>query len=94
VRAFFSTKGYDFLGELEDKYDCASVCTLPLFYINKEISEGKPEKECIQGMYDGIKGAMKAEAIFIIIGAIALFIAMTAAVIIACTPDEIIEKIK
>jgi hypothetical protein len=32
----------EILSELEDKYDCASVCEVPLFYITKDIGEGRP----------------------------------------------------
>lgn len=45
-------------------------------------------------MYDGMKGAMRAEAAFSIIFAVALFVACTASVINHCGPDEEDEEEK
>jgi hypothetical protein len=47
------------LKEIEEKYNCASICTVPLFYITRDISEGRPDTECIRGIYNEIKGSMK-----------------------------------
>ena len=45
VKDFFDKGGYGFLSELEQKYECASVCNRPLFYITRDIEEGRPEQE-------------------------------------------------
>lgn len=76
------------LAELEDKYDCASVCEVPLFYITRDISEGMPLQECAAGIYHSMKGSYRAEAAFSIILSLVLWVAMTAALMIGCGPDE------
>ena len=42
VREFFRSGGFDFLSDAESKYDCASICEVPLFYVTRDISEGLP----------------------------------------------------
>ena len=87
VRKFITSNGMEILSELEDKYDCASVCEVPLFYITKDISEGRPTQECAAGIYHSMKGSYKAEAAFSIICSLCLWVAMTCALIIACGPN-------
>lgn len=87
VRKFITSNGMEILSELEDKYDCASVCEVPLFYITKDISEGRPTQECAAGIYHAMKGSYKAEAAFSIICSLCLWVAMTCALIVACGPN-------
>jgi len=47
IRNFFEKGGFTFLSGLEESYDCASICNVPLFYITRDISEGRPEQECV-----------------------------------------------
>lgn len=51
---FFDKKGFEFLGALESSFDCASICNVPLFYLTRDISEGRPTQECVKGVIDGI----------------------------------------
>jgi hypothetical protein len=88
VRNFMTSNGMEILSELEDKYDCASVCEVPLFYITKDISEGRPTQECAAGIYHSMKGSYKAEAAFSIICSLTLWVAMTCALMIACQGDD------
>jgi hypothetical protein len=87
VQKFVTSFGMDILGELEDKYDCASVCEVPLFYITRDISEGRPLQECAAGIYHSMKGSYRAEAAFSIILSLVLWTAMTCALMIGCGPD-------
>lgn len=50
MRNFFNDGIYEFLGELEQSYDCASICEVPLFYLTKDIREGKVTRECTQAI--------------------------------------------
>lgn len=88
VRKFITSNGMEVLAELEDKYDCASVCEVPLFYITRDISEGMPLQECAAGIYHSMKGAYRAEAAFSIILSLILWVAMTAALMIGCGPES------
>ena len=87
VRKFITSNGMEILSELEDKYDCASVCEVPMFYITKDISEGRPTQECAAGIYHSMKGSYKAEAAFSIICSLCLWVAMVCAIMIGCGPD-------
>ena len=42
------TSAWSFFADVERSYDCAGMCEVPMFYLTKDISEGKPTKECIQ----------------------------------------------
>jgi len=88
VKDFFDKGGYGFLSELEQKYDCASVCKRPLFYITRDIEEGRPEQECIGAIYDSISGEMKVGAAFLIILALVLLGAMVSGLVICLGPKE------
>ena len=81
----------EILSELEDNYDCASVCEVPLFYITRDISEGRPTQECAAGIYHSMKGAYKAEAAFSIILSLVLWVSMTAAIAIGCGENPDVE---
>jgi len=78
----------EILSELEDKYNCASVCEVPLFYITKDIKEGRPLQECAAGIYHSMKGAYKAEAAFSIMLSLVLWLSMTAALAIGCGDEQ------
>lgn len=54
VDDFFDKGGYDFLSTLESKYECASMCEVPLFWITKDVSEGPPNKECVEAAIDAL----------------------------------------
>ena len=46
VDEFFEKGGYDFLAGLENRYDCASLCSVPLFYLTKDVDNGPPQTDC------------------------------------------------
>lgn len=48
VTKFYDEGGFDFMVWIEEiHHQCASICSPPLFYITKDISEGIPIKECV-----------------------------------------------
>lgn len=54
VDKFFEKGGYDLLADFEEQYNCASMCTTPLFYLTKDIKEGPPTQDCITAALDAI----------------------------------------
>lgn len=58
VDSFFQRGGFNFLKQIENDYDCAGVCDVPLFYVTKDISAGPPKQECIEAMFDSITSGM------------------------------------
>jgi hypothetical protein len=36
------------LKQLEIKYECGGACYVPLFYATKDISEGRPQQDCVE----------------------------------------------
>lgn len=40
VDKFFDAGGYELLADFEEKYNCASICSVPLFYLTKDVKEG------------------------------------------------------
>ena len=43
---FVKNGGVQFLGSLEDAFDCAGLCYTPLFYLKKNIAVGRPTQDC------------------------------------------------
>lgn len=72
--AFMQTGGFDFLNELEESYDCASICVTPLFYLTRSIKEGRPETDCISGLIEGNQGTMNTAGIVSVLTALVLII--------------------
>jgi hypothetical protein len=51
---FLNMGGEEFVAQLEESYDCAGVCKVPLFYMTKDISVGPPTEGCIQAAAEGM----------------------------------------
>jgi len=66
IESFFANGGLNFLKQIEDDFDCAGLCDVPLFYVTKDVSLGSPTKECVESLFDEITEGMSA------LGAIAL----------------------
>lgn len=50
---FFKRDGvFTYLGQLEKDYTCSSLCLPNLFYIGRDLNEGRPTKECAQAISD------------------------------------------
>jgi hypothetical protein len=54
VDKFFDKGGYKFLSDLEEKFNCASICSTPLFYITKDVKEGPPTNDCVTAAMDDL----------------------------------------
>jgi len=59
--------GYDFLKKIENDFECAGLCTVPLFYLTKDISKGRPTKECIEVSFDKISDGISIIGYIVII---------------------------
>lgn len=59
--------------QIENDFDCAGVCDVPLFYVTKDISEGPPQRECIEAMFDSITSGMSLLGVVALITGIFTF---------------------
>lgn len=64
VDKFFDAGGYDFLNALEERYSCASMCSVPLFYLTKDVAQGPPETDCFTAAVEEITDNRLAAIIF------------------------------
>lgn len=59
---FYKINGpFTYFVQLENEFDCNSLCEPNLFYINRELNHGVPHKECLQATSDawGSSAAVK-----------------------------------
>ena len=63
-KEFFGGGGFEFLSALEEKFDCASMCSVPLFYLQKNVNEGPVDKECINASLDALSDNMNVAIAF------------------------------
>lgn len=75
VDKFFDKGGYEFLGALEEKYSCASLCTVPLFYLKKDVVDGPPSVDCATATIDALSDNMTIAILFGITGLLSLIAA-------------------
>jgi hypothetical protein len=54
VDKFFNGGGYTLLSDFEKKFNCASICTTPLFYLSKNVIEGPPTQDCLTASVEAI----------------------------------------
>jgi hypothetical protein len=88
VRDFVTHGGFSLLSSLEENFDCASLCKVPLFYITKDISEGRPRQECIDGFIKGMNANLGTAGLFSILCAIILLIGALGTFPICCGGKE------
>ena len=72
-KAFFDAGGYDFLLALEDRYSCASICLVPLFYLTKDVADGPPVNDCFTAAVEDITDNKPWAFVFVISGILHLF---------------------
>lgn len=72
---FFDEGGYEFLGQLEEKYSCASMCSKPLFYLKKDVKDGPPTTDCVTAAIDDLTDNTAIAIIFVITGLLCLIAA-------------------
>ena len=51
---FDTDEAWAFFSSVEEDYNCAGMCYTPLFFLSKDISAGRPEKECIRELIDDV----------------------------------------
>jgi len=83
VEKFFESGGYDFLYNLEQRYSCASICNVPLFYLAMDTIEGPPEQDCFTAAVEELTN-QKDAAILFFVTAVVLFCAMIGAFTLCC----------
>jgi hypothetical protein len=56
IKEFLEKGGLDFFAETEEKLSCAGACKVPLFYVTRDLSAGKPERDCVNALFDELQG--------------------------------------
>lgn len=86
VETFFDKGGFELLADLEEKYECASICSAPLFYLSKDVKVGPPTKDCLTAALDDI-GSQMGPAIVCALAGILLLISVAGGLIL-CSKTE------
>jgi len=79
----FASEGEKFFTQLEKTYKCAGLCEKGLFYVSKPVSDGRPEKSCVEAFADKY-GSNYGVAAVAFITAIVLIVAGIAAIPLCC----------
>ena len=72
VDMFFQKGGYELLAEFVNKYDCASLCSTPLFYLTKDVKMGPPQTDCISASLKAVSEQKGPSAVWLITGLLLL----------------------
>jgi hypothetical protein len=72
VKDFIDKGGLDFFAATEARLTCAGVCEPALFYATLDISLGRPEKDCVNALFDELQGGSKPGGIIALITGIVL----------------------
>ena len=51
---FDTEDAWTFFTSVEEDYDCAGMCYVPMFYMTKNIQAGRPERECIRVLIEDV----------------------------------------
>jgi hypothetical protein len=96
TRDFFSENGVaTYLAKMENNFECSSFCEPNLFFINKDLSEGRPRKECIQASADtwgsskSYKSYGKIGAIFSIVTGTIMMLAALVTFPVCCGAEPV-----
>ena len=54
LRAFADNGGFNFLSKMEESYNCASLCSVPLFYMTKGLENGRPTRDCLTAVAEDL----------------------------------------
>lgn len=90
---FLEMGGLPFVREMEESYDCAGICEVPLFYMIRDIAEGPPTVGCMDAAAKGLAQNYSKTGSIAAITGIILLIGMIAACPL-CTgfEEEAVEK--
>ena len=92
VDDFFDKGGYEFLSMLERKYNCASMCHVPLFWLTKDVSEGPPTQECVSASIDSLSDQIGFTIAFSVSGLLLLLAVFGAVPLCSDYSDEFKER--
>ena len=71
-KEFFENGGFELFAELEEEYECASLCSAPLFYLTKDINAGSPPQDCVQAGIMALTGQTGVGAAAVVTGLLLL----------------------
>lgn len=87
---FIKNGGVQFLSDFEKKFKCAGFCKPGLFYVTRNISMGKPDRDCLAAMQEEYGNNTGVGAVAVITGLILLVAAFGA--IPLCTDYNKLEE--
>ena len=92
VEKFFNGGGYQLLQQMESNFtNCASICKKPLFYLTKDVSYGKPGKECIRAALDWAETSAKALGFFTGLNGAVIIIGSFLTIPLAISQEDLVE---
>lgn len=77
-----------FLNFIETEFDCAGICSPPLFYYSKNISNGPPKRGCIKLMVAEIAPALSSLGQVLIVSGVLIILMIFCALPICCLKNE------
>jgi hypothetical protein len=69
---FVEDGGYDFMRQMEQDWDCASICYEPLFYLSKGIDQSPVRMDCVTAFVDYYAGNVGVGVVAALMGVILL----------------------
>jgi hypothetical protein len=91
VDKFFDKGGYQLLADFEEKYNCASMCSAPLFYLTKDVKEGPPTQDCLSAALTEIGSQTGPAAVCAITGILLLISVAGGFVLCSKTKDGMMD---
>jgi hypothetical protein len=77
-----------FLNFIESEYNCAGICSPPLFYYSKSISNGPPKRGCINLMVKDIAPALSSLGQVLIVSGVLIILMIFCALPICCLKND------
>lgn len=74
VKDFMTTQGFTFIKSTEERLRCASVCRPGLFYLSIDVSEGKPDADCLNKMIEELPNMQKGAGLVSLVTALVLLV--------------------
>lgn len=88
VKDFIEKGGLDFLESSEQRLMCAGACKKALFFATLDVSEGRPERDCVNALFDDLQGGSRPAGIIGVVTGIILLCAFAAAFPLCSGYDE------
>jgi hypothetical protein len=77
-----------FLNFIESEYECAGICSPPLFYYSKDINAGPPKRGCINKMVTVIAPAISSLGQVLIVSGVLIILMIFCALPICCLKND------